>query len=793
MRSFYTLIGAVQARSTCYLGVLLLLATFFSAQAQTGGVGIGTTAPNAAAALDIVSTTKGLLLPRLTLAQRTTLTASTTAPPVPGLVIYQSDNTPGLYAYDGTTWVRLGADNLGSHTATQNLDLGTNQLVGNSGTVGLTVSSSGNVGIGTTSPTQRLEVAGSVFASGEGTGFLTDAQAPRVGLLKYNGREGGIWRTSSQDFEIGRVSGANGATIAALPDAPTTFTTDLYVGGDGKVGLGTGTPAATLDVNGALVLAETASPALTGPNPAFVVPANVSTVRLVPGTTPPTGLIALSSIAPAVGQHLTVYNGTGLDALLGDQLITAGKASLLVYSNGGWRGTGGARGTGTGDDLGSHVATQNINLNGNKLVGSTTDRANRSGLSLNGNGLLTLGAARPGTDSVTTFGVRLTSMDQDFILTSKSFFIPGQTRTLPVSGIGDRVMWLSYYSAFRAGGVSGSGTIGSSSQPTSTQWDNPNIGQYSVAFGLDNLARDRYSTAFGNNNVIRAGEGTFVAGFGNNAVQTFYGMMTGYQNKMRGQQGLVGGYQSKVQTSLTLLTPSLAFGYRAQARTNQSGCVALGYYARTGGFQGSFVLADYSPVRTDYPDDSLVSTAINQFSARFAGGYQLFTTTATNGNNNGLVQTPVGVQLFSGGNAWQTLSDSTKKERVRLADGNLFLARIGRMRLGSWNYRGQSVDTMRHYGPMAQDFFAAFGHDGVGRIGEPKSINQADFDGVNLIAIQALYRRVLALEADNARLRQQVVQLQATPPVLPSTPAATLEALEARLRRLEASNAQAQR
>ena len=109
------------------LPALLLLGSL-AARAQS--VGIGTTTPAPSAALEINSTTQGLLLPRLTLAQRTALTSSTTAPAVPGLVIYQTDNTSGLYAYDGTNWVRLGGDNLGNHTATQTLNLNDKLLTG---------------------------------------------------------------------------------------------------------------------------------------------------------------------------------------------------------------------------------------------------------------------------------------------------------------------------------------------------------------------------------------------------------------------------------------------------------------------------------------------------------------------------------------------------------------------------------------------------------------------------------------------------------------------------------------
>jgi hypothetical protein len=103
----------------------------------------------------------------------------------------------------------------------------------------------GNVGIGTDNPTEKIEVAGTLYTNSENAGFITDAGGlKRVGFMKYSGREGGIWRTNAQDFEIGRVN------ADALPGLPTVWNTDLYVGGNGNVGIGSTNPQGKLDVNG---------------------------------------------------------------------------------------------------------------------------------------------------------------------------------------------------------------------------------------------------------------------------------------------------------------------------------------------------------------------------------------------------------------------------------------------------------------------------------------------------------------------------------------------------------------
>ncbi|MES2429570.1 MAG: hypothetical protein V4556_01460 [Bacteroidota bacterium] len=79
-----------------FLLAFLLVSFAFTAKAQ---IGIGTNAPHASAALEIKDTTKGILIPRMKLAQRTAI-----ANPADGLMVYQTDNTKGYWYFDGTQW-----------------------------------------------------------------------------------------------------------------------------------------------------------------------------------------------------------------------------------------------------------------------------------------------------------------------------------------------------------------------------------------------------------------------------------------------------------------------------------------------------------------------------------------------------------------------------------------------------------------------------------------------------------------------------------------------------------------
>jgi microcystin-dependent protein len=81
--------------------ILLFIALALSGFQGISQVAINTdgTAPGASAMLDVKSTTKGMLIPRMTAAQRGAI-----ASPAAGLMVYQTDAPTGFYSYNGTAW-----------------------------------------------------------------------------------------------------------------------------------------------------------------------------------------------------------------------------------------------------------------------------------------------------------------------------------------------------------------------------------------------------------------------------------------------------------------------------------------------------------------------------------------------------------------------------------------------------------------------------------------------------------------------------------------------------------------
>lgn len=269
----------------------LLLVIIFSANSflfsQSNAVGIGTSTPHSSAILEIQSTTKGVLVPRMTTTQRNAISNAAT-----GLLVF--DNSTGSFWFKGAAnWIELV--DTSKNTWKQN---------GNN----IYASNTGNVGIGTSSPQYHLDInkpnASIGFTdselnqfSGSITGnaktltlnavrsFLGDGTTPgnllmqtnsgfvysgNVGIgtdnplqkLSLNGKMGlyngdtfiGSLSNNSNDFLL---NAKFGETLLGIPSQNIImqYESGQYTN-SGRVGIGTGTPTEKLDINGNLQVSD---------------------------------------------------------------------------------------------------------------------------------------------------------------------------------------------------------------------------------------------------------------------------------------------------------------------------------------------------------------------------------------------------------------------------------------------------------------------------------------------------------------------------------------------------------
>jgi len=122
-------------------------------------------------------------------------------------------------------------------------------------------------------------------------------------------------------------------------------------------------------------------------------------------------------------------------------------------------------------------------------------------------------------------------------------------------------------------------------------------------------------------------------------------------------------------------------------------------------------------------------------------------------NATDLLRMRNGAHLTQGG-IWTNGSDRNAKANFAAVDNRQVLEQVAALPIQTWNFRAEP-ETMRHMGPMAQDFYAAFG---LGH--SDKSIGTVDADGVALAAIQGLYQVVKEKDAVIAAQQQEIAAQQ---------------------------------
>jgi len=209
----------------------------------------------------------------------------------------------------------------------------------------------------------------------------------------------------------------------------------------------------------------------------------------------------------------------------------------------------------------------------------------------------------------------------------------------------------------------------------------------------------------------------------------------GRANNINSGLATIGGGQNNSIGNGALLSVIPGGGDNSVANGAQL-AFAAGFRARAN-HTGSFVWADSS-------GPTFSSTVPNGFFVRSVGGVKFVTGIDGSGNE------AAGLRLVAGSSAWTTLSDRNSKENVAPVDARALLERLVRIPIHTWNWKAQD-DAIRHIGPMAQDFHAAF------NVGEDdKHISTVDADGVALAAIQGLNQK---LEDQRAELKQKQTEI----------------------------------
>jgi len=274
-------------------------------------------------------------------------------------------------------------------------------------------------------------------------------------------------------------------------------------------------------------------------------------------------------------------------------------------------------------------------------------------------------------------------------------------------------------------------------------------GNAAVGGGWANIASDSVATVAGGSYNTASGTAATVAGGMENIASGWYAAVVGgWANTAGGLYTFVGGGRANIASNYC----AFAAGRNARAVHD-----------------GSFVWSSYDSPSPSFGSDTFFVNApnglgINCGAQRLDGGGQYWMNFGRVASGGQLIETSVGATLSLSG-VWQNASDQNRKTDFVETEPREVLEKLVALPVRQWRYTNEPSG-VKHIGPTAQEFKAAFGlgHD-------ERSIGTVDADGVALAAIQGLNQkvedrsqkseaRIEKLEAENAALKAELAELK---------------------------------
>lgn len=739
------------------------------ATAQNVGIGTTTFTPNDDALLELRSTTSGFLLPKMTEVQKNAIVG-----PTEGLIVYQTNATKGFKYYNGSAWTEFGgaADNFGSHEAEMNISLEDNWLSNDGGNEGIRIADNGYVGIGSSSPSQMLQVQVSnnglnlpLFlrntngASGTGNGI-------GVG---FNSEQNGDWIKAAifheriSNYGVGKlhflINEQGNSQSVTLADAKMSILPN------GNVGIGTTDPAKKLQVvsstsNANVITVQSSasngwssidflnqsgstsatfgfansgtSGIFTGRaymnsyNNDFVLTRNSSENSIfISGST---GNIGIGTAHPYAKLH--VDGSARINGLAGSgtRMVVADANGNLsteeIPSGGGGSGSGwtltGNTVTGGADAYFGTINNKPINIKINNQSSGILDKDGNVVIGYqanNDNNSANVGLGK----SVTIYG---NNHDNHVAIGSSAQIQAGNnTKSAIAIGNGANITGGSNHSYSIA--------VGNSAQVQAAN---------GIAFGRNTNVNQQYGMALGDgaqshgNSGVAIGQNTYTNGSGavtigkSSQAQASSAVALGESAYTNGSGAVTIGKSSQAQGSYAISIGQSSY-------TNSTDGIAIG---RSSQAQGSnTIVIGYNVYNGNSNTASIGNSSITsvKLSGASSNSYALIVgTSSSNGN---------GAYLTKGG-VWTNASDVNLKDDITAVDANEVLAKVVAMEVNKWKYIGTDE---YHIGPMAQDFYAAF-ELGI----DTNRISTIDPAGVALVSVKALNEKIEIQETRIAEL-----------------------------------------